>query len=268
MVLTGASGALGRAILRQVSGRPDIAILALYRETPPKMRNANVESAAIALSDKERLTTLLKAFSPTLFIHAAATGMQIPRPDDAILEAINARMPARLAEIVSRIKGCSFLQVSSGLAYKDQGRPLREEDPLETRHPYGASKAEAEKELGALALRTGLPLNIARPFSFTGQGDAGTRFFPSLLRCASEKTPFEMSTGHQVRDHCSVDDVAAGVLAAAHQRGHAGVPQIYNLGSGDTRTLRQLLGRVIEQLGLKVEVRSERDRWRPTSRCL
>ena len=215
----------------------------------------NLRHVVTDLSDGAKVESVLKEFKPTLFIHAAATGMQRPRPDAATLNEVNVRLPMRLAKAVSRLNDCSFLHISSGLAYKDQGRPLREDDPLDTRHVYGASKAQAERELKTFALESGIPLIIVRPFSFTGEGDAGTRLFPSLLRDASMGTPFEMSAGDQVRDHSSVDDIAAGIVAAASLTSKSNALSVYNLGSGDTRSLRDLVQSVIEQLQLKIEVR-------------
>ena len=197
---------------------------------------------------------MLKRFDATAVIHTAATGMQIPRPDAETLTEINVHLPVRLAEVVSQLPDCSFVHVSSGLAYKDQGRPLREEDPLDTKHPYGASKAQAEARLRGLAEQSGVLLTIVRSFSFTGPGDFGTRLFPSLLIHAVEQKRFGMSTGDQVRDHSSVDDIAMGVTAAALQTAASRKPQAFNLGAGDTRTLRELVTSVIDQLGLNIEI--------------
>ena len=254
IILTGASGMLGRAILRQLSEREGTAVLALYRSIPQKSQSAHIKSAVADLSDAAGIDGQLRAFKPTVFIHAAATGMQLPRPSTAELMETNATMPARLAEAVARVGGCSFVHVSSGLAYRDQGRCLREEDPLDTRHPYGASKTEGEKRLRAAAGQWNLPLTILRPFSFTGEGDFGTRLFPSLLRSAFEGNSFPMSAGDQVRDHSSVDDIAVGAIAAALAPAETRAPLVYNLGAGDTRTLRELVTSVIDQLGLKISV--------------
>jgi nucleoside-diphosphate-sugar epimerase len=100
-----------------------------------------------------------------------------------------------------------------------------------------------------------MPLTILRPFSFTGEGDFGSRLFPSLLHSAAERIPFPMSTGDQVRDHASVNDIARGVIATALQSGrepHA--HSIFNLGSGDTRNLRTLVSSVTDELGLEVDI--------------
>jgi CDP-glucose 4,6-dehydratase len=164
-------------------------------------------------------------------------------------------LPAHLAEAVRKISGCHFVHASSGLVYENRDRPAREDDPIGTHHPYGASKVEAEERLRELAVDGQFPLTIVRPFSFTGLGDFGTRLFPSLLRSAIEGVPFQMSAGEQVRDHSSVNDIARGIVAAALQ-GNAETtePQIFNLGSGDTRALRDLVSDVVQQLDLDVNI--------------
>jgi nucleoside-diphosphate-sugar epimerase len=253
---------LGKAILRGLGGRENISVLALYRQPETGsgrgnasfLRAGNITEGTGDLTRAAEIASLLEEFAPTAIIHAAATGMQIPRPDAETLTKINVEMPLRLAEAASHLDRCSFIHVSSGLAYRDQGRPLRENDPLETRHPYGASKAEAEKRLGKLANESRLPITIVRPFSFTGEGDFGTRLFPSLLARAAAGKRFEMSAGDQVRDHSSVDDIAAGVTAAALLPPTIERARIFNLGRGDTRTLRELVTSVIDQLGLNMPV--------------
>ena len=248
---------LGQAILRYLAGREDVVVLALYRSGSGGCRTPSLPFLATATCDlgkDEEVAAVLKDFRPTAVIHAAATGMQIPRPDAKTLTEINVRMAVRLAEVVSRLDRRSFVHVSSGLAYRDQGRPLRETDPLDPKHPYGVSKAQAETELGRVANQAGLPLTIVRPFSFTGEGDFGTRLFPSLLACAAEQKRFDMSAGDQVRDHSSVDDIAAGVTAAALFRPAPRRPEVFNLGAGDTRTLRELVTSVIDQLGLNIDI--------------
>lgn len=255
IVLTGASGMLGFAILRELARRDDVCTLALYRSGPPGKLATNIDNRVINLDDHEELHRTLQAFRPTVFIHAAATGMQTPRADSDAITKINVELPTRLAEAVSQITNCRFVHISSGLAYKDQGRPLRESDPLETPHPYGASKAEAEIRLLAAAQARSFPLTIVRPFSFTGEGDFGTRLFPSLLQSAAEQQLFEMSRGNHVRDHSSVNDIARGVIAAALDPDrNSSASHIFNLGSGDTRRLRELVADVVGQLGLMVDV--------------
>jgi UDP-glucose 4-epimerase len=256
VVVTGASGMLGRAILRELARREDVCALALYRRKAPGACGKNIENRIVDLDQHSQLHRLLQEFRLTAFIHAAATGMQHPYPDASTLMRINIELPALLAKATSDIPDCHFTHISSGLAYKDQGRPLCEDDPLETLHPYGASKVEAEKRLRLLAQDRHILLTIVRPFSFTGQGDFGTRLFPSLLRSAVDRRPFEMSAGDQVRDHSSVNDIARGVIAAALQPlDNTTSIRIFNLGTGDTRPLREMVCSAIDELGLDIDLR-------------
>jgi nucleoside-diphosphate-sugar epimerase len=254
LVLSGASGMLGRAILRHLSGRKDVSVVALHRNNPPPKWADHIEHRVLDFNQAPDLERLLQQFQPSVFIQSAATGMQHPVPQPGVLNEVNVELPVRLAKAVRAIPDCHFVQVSSGLAYADQGRPLREEDPVGTSHPYGASKIEAERGLFHLAETVGLPLTIVRPFSFTGEGDSGTRLFPSLLRSAADRLPFQMSRGDQVRDHASVNDIADGIIAASLRPDRKTTSRIFNLGSGDTRTLRDLVTSITIELGLDVDI--------------
>jgi len=208
IVLTGATGGLGRAILAELQARSDCSVLALMRDSTrlplnfPKLQISQVDFA-----DLKRIEELVQAFQPTAFIHSAATGMQrdsLPSPSE--LRECNVTMSVRLCEVVARISNCRLVFVSSGLAYRDQGRSLREDDPLlmEPKSAYAYSKAEADIEVQKVAAENHVPLVIIRPFSFSGMGDKGTRLFPSLLRAATEERVADLSSGGQVRDHCAV----------------------------------------------------------------
>ena len=127
-----------------------------------------------------------------------------------------------------------------------------ETDPLDALHPYGASKAAAEMLIRSAGNEFGVPLTIIRPFSFTGVGDNRTRLFPSLLRAAAAGVPMNLTSGRQVRDHCSARDIARGIITTLSQPPPPGKAEIYNLGSGNTTRLRDLLEGLVAELGLRV----------------
>jgi len=255
IVLTGATGGLGRAMLGELEARNDCSVLALVRD-PARLKPGapHIQTAGVDFADLKRVEQLIHAFQPTTFIHAAATGMQIPRPAWADMLECNVTLSVRLCELVASIPACRFVFISSGLAYRDQGRPLCEDDPLETQHPYAASKAAADLLLRAVAAGNAGPLTVIRPFSFSGVGDMGTRLFPSLLQAAAQGRPIDLSAGDQVRDHCAVSDIARGVVVAATQPVVRSQTEIFNLGSGQAESLRQLIEHVVGELELKVKL--------------
>lgn len=265
VVLTGASGTLGGNFLRQVQERDDVRVLALLRpESRANIEGPNVEVARLDSFDRIHLERILRQFQPTSVVHCAATGMEFPKTAWFDLIRFNVDLTVNLCECAAAIPGCQFVYVSTGLAYRPQGRPLTEDDTLDTQHPYGASKAAADLLVRSAAAEFDVPLTVLRPFGFTGIGDDRTRLFPSLLRAAATGRTMAMSPGTQVRDHCSAQDIAHGIWRAietgeADQAGETGRSpaahtRIYNLGSGRLDPLCTLLTGVVAELGLDIDL--------------
>lgn len=255
VLLTGASGTLGRNFLDAVEGRPDVIVLAALREgsRTPRLSPA-VEVARIETFDRPNLQALTRAFRPTAVVHCAATGMEFPQTRWFDLIRFNVDVTITLCECAAEIPACQFIFVSTGLAYRAQGRPLVEDDCLDTLHPYGASKAAADLLVRSAAAEFAVPLTVLRPFGFTGPGDDRNRLFPTLLRAAASRQPVALSAGTQVRDHCSARDIAAGIVRAMEVHPGSGA-RVYNLGSGREEPIRTLVEGVRDELDLAVDLR-------------
>lgn len=103
---------------------------------------------------------------------------------------------------------------------------------------YPISKAAATISCLGLARNLGLRLQVLRIFQVFGEGEASTRFWPSLRTAALEGRDFPMSAGVQIRDFIAVEDVASQFLAALDFEGvEAGHPQIRNIGTGKAISL-------------------------------
>ena len=255
IVVTGASGTLGARVLAQFAGRPDVRVLALLREQSRIRESyANVQFQRVDFFNRSTLASLLREFHPDTVIHCAASGVQFPRPQWFDLVRFNIDVSIHLCECVSAIPDCRVIFISTGLAYRETGHPLREKDALDTLHPYGASKAAADMLVRSAASEFGVPLTIFRPFSFTGLSDDGNRLFPCLLRAALEGREFPLSPGEQCRDHCAVDDVAAAITTAALSPWCEPM-RVFNLGSGQAIPLRTLVEDVVAQLGIHVRLK-------------
>lgn len=257
ILLTGASGTLGRNFLELAGNDPSLRILVLLRKESREVTGwSSVEERRLDLLDRGSISEVVAEFQPETIIHAAATGMEFPKTEWFDLIRFNVDFTVSLCEAAARTGTSHFVFISTGLAYKPLERPLTEEDALETLHPYGASKAAADMLVRSAAVEFGLPLTVLRPFSFTGLGDDRTRLFPSILRASSEGVPLHLTPGLQVRDHVSAGDVALGILAAMrHPPAPGQRPEIYNLGGGSTTPVRHLVEEVVQRLGIKVDLR-------------
>lgn len=256
VLITGASGTLGYNVVRHLGvTHPETHVHVLLRTLDETLFGdlPNVDTEQVDMANLAAVARAVEAFQPNAIIHSAASGV---RPSGiGWFEQIHLNVSATVAlfQASCAIADCHFIHVSTGLVYSGQDRPCREHDPIDTLHPYGASKAAADCLLRAGAERLKRHLTVVRPFSFTGLHDGGDRLFPSLLRAAAERKPFPMSAGTQIRDFCAVQDVAEAIVMMLEEGTLPG-RDVFNLGSGKSVSLRGIVGSVCRQLGLEVEL--------------
>jgi nucleoside-diphosphate-sugar epimerase len=256
VLVTGASGTLGYNIVQLLGKRhPETRVHLLLRELHPALFEnlANIACQQLDITNSKELTQAVLDFQPNAIIHCAASGVRPSKIGWFDLIRLNVSASVALFEASCDVEHCHFIHISTGLVYAEQDRPCREGDPIDTLHPYGASKAAADCLLRAGAERLKRHLTVIRPFSFTGLHDGGDRFFPSLLRAAQKGEPFSMSAGTQIRDFCAVQDVAEAVSLILEEGTLPG-RDVFNIGSGQSIALRTIVGSVCRQLGLDIEL--------------
>jgi nucleoside-diphosphate-sugar epimerase len=256
ILLTGASGTLGRNFLELSGNDPNLEILVLLRsESRFHSKYASAREVRVDLWDREGVARIVADFRPATIIHCAATGMEFPKTEWFDLIRFNVDFTVNLCESAAISGGSHFIFIGTGLAYKSIPRPLNENDPLDTRHPYGASKAAADLLVRSAAVEFGLPLTVLRPFSFTGIGDDRSRLFPSILRAASTGVPIELTSGVQSRDHISARDVASAINATIRNVPSPENPKVFNIGGGSSVTVREMVEGVVAELDIPVKLR-------------
>lgn len=256
ILLTGATGTLGYNVLRLLAARADVHVIAPIRGTHPRLRDfpRSVHFIEHELSDAVHTAQIFERARPDVILHCAASGLRPPKGTWFDMMRFNVESTLGLFQMNCRFNHKSrFIYISTGLVYRNQNRALVESDPIEALHPYGASKAAADLMLQAAASEFGRQLTILRPFSFTGRHDGGGRLFPHLLTSSLAGAPVEMTDGLQVRDFCAVNDIARGVVAAV-DREQESLVEKFNLGSGQARTVRDLVERVVAELGLQTNL--------------
>lgn len=151
ILVTGAGGQLGRAILRVAEGEGAQAALAPV---------VGLARARLDISDPAAVRTALRRHGARIVINAAAwTDVDGAERAPATAFAANRDGAAALASACAEA-GIPLLQVSTDHVFDGGGeRPWREQDPLSPLGVYGLSKAAGEAEIRArldahLILRT------------------------------------------------------------------------------------------------------------------
>lgn len=138
---------------------------------------------------------------------------------------------------------------STGAVYGDAPA---DRDSVETDRPnpkgaYAEGKLVAESRILKFAERTGIPASVLRISNAYGSTGADRRqgVVPLLIEMARRDWEF-VRAGNATKDYLHVDDLSSALLAIA---GGALKSGIYNLASGEQRTLQQVIDAVGEIVG-------------------
>ena len=141
-----------------------------------------------------------------------------------------------------------FLQVSTDEVYGsvEQGSST-EEDRLEPRSPYSASKAGGDLLVLSYWTTYRFPVVVTRGSNTYGPNQYPEKFIPLFATNAIDGEPLPLyGDGKQCRDWLSVYDHAAGIQYAFEQ-GEPGT--VYNVGGGNERENITVAERIVTALG-------------------
>jgi nucleoside-diphosphate-sugar epimerase len=238
ILLTGASGVLGRALLAPLAARGTLHAVA--RRIPADA--AGAMWYAVDLLDEGAARALIRDIRPTLLVHAAwyvAHGAFWTAPENAAwVEASDALAAAFAAAGGRRMLGigsCAEYALSDG----EDAAPWSERRRIDPATPYGRAKADLAARLG---LRGGFELAWARLFLLFGPGEHPDRLVPSVARAVAEGREAPLASGRPVRDFASTRFLGQGLAALAASR----VTGAVNVASGEGRAIAdvaRILGR-------------------------
>jgi GDP-4-dehydro-6-deoxy-D-mannose reductase len=150
-----------------------------------------------------------------------------------------------------------MVAVSSGEVYGPPAQlPVGEDAPLRPQNPYAVSKAAADLLAGMYADAHGMPVVRARAFNHAGPGQSDTYVVSSLCRqvaagIRAQASPIRVVTGNPDtrRDFTDVRDVARAYRGLAG----GGEPGPFNVCSGRTASVRELLSELAAQTGAEID---------------
>jgi GDP-4-dehydro-6-deoxy-D-mannose reductase len=248
VLVTGATGPLGRAVIAQMNdvGGYEVIAAARHLDKQPYL------TIPCDVREHAQLEAVLERAKPELVLHLAAT-TSANDFDEAYKTNV---APAQhiLDFILSRRLATRVVLIGSAAEY---GIVLPEENPVaEARvlRPvslYGVSKAW-QTDLIGLYWSRGVDVLCARIFNLWGLGISDRLFAGRLLNQIEEvvekrKTIIELGSLAAVRDYVSID-VAAEQLLSIATFGRSG--EIYHVASGVPVTMRELTMRALAARGL------------------
>jgi dihydroflavonol-4-reductase len=246
VLITGASGFVGSAVLRALGGR-GLRLAALVRPESPRTNLEGVDCEIIE-GDMRHAGDMSRALDGARCLYHVAADYRLWARDPheiirANLEGTRTVMEAALTRKVERIvytSSVATLRAPHVPVAIDETAPLAEGEGIGA---YKESKVVAERLVERLIAEHGLPAVIVMPSTPIGPRDVKpTPTGRIVIEAAMGRIPAFVDTGLNL---AHVDDVAAGHLAAMN-RGRLG--ERYILGGQDV-SLREMLGAIAELVG-------------------
>ncbi|MFB6172207.1 MAG: NAD-dependent epimerase/dehydratase family protein [Haloarculaceae archaeon] len=252
VLVTGGAGFIGSNLANRLAADNEVvAVDDLYLGTPANVDDA-VEFVEASVLDDDLPTDVDVVF------HLAALSSYAMHEDDPVAGArVNVEGFVNTVD-QARQDGCdTVVYASTSSIYGDRTEPSPEGLSVEARTGYEASKLARERYGEYFAHHYGLSMAGMRFFSvyqgFGGAEEHKGEYANLIAQFADDVSrgdaPVIYGDGTQTRDFTHVDDVARGLeLAADHE-----LTGIYNLGTGESHSLNELVARLNDLLGTDVE---------------
>lgn len=221
------------------------------------------------LMQANEVEKLIGQIQPDIIVNLAAissvgASWNMPQTTMAInvIGALNIMEAARKSEQKPRI-----LFVGSSEEYVISEDPLDENTQLNANNPYGISKVTQEQFAKLYREQYGLKIYCVRPFNHTGIGQRDSFVLPSFCKQVAEIDKSGKDGKIQVgnlkvkRDFSHVKDVVRAYRMIVESDN---CNQIYNVGSGNSYSLEDMLTYIIGLSDQNIEIEVDQNRIRPT----
>jgi GDP-4-dehydro-6-deoxy-D-mannose reductase len=229
---------------------------------------------SLDVTDASQVISILEATRPSHVVNLA--GLAAPadarRHEDAAWQ-IHVHSAVGLGRaIATYCPEAWLLHVGSGLCYGRtalHGRPVKETEALEPLDPYGVTKAAGDLAIGSL-VSEGVKSVRLRPFNHTGAGQSLSFAVPTFasqiasIEAGDQEPVLTVGNLNAARDFLHVADVTAAYAAVIRKTDNLVPGSVLNVASGKPVSMRDLLGRLLGMSDVKIEVRMDPARQRPS----
>ena len=209
------------------------------------------------ITDAPALEAEVLTTDPDWVIHFAGISFVASKDDEAFYK-VHALGSSNLLASLSKLrkKPVKVLLASSATVYGNSNVAHASEDQqLNPIDHYAMSKVAMEEMAKTFMDR--LPIIIARPFNYTGPGQKGNFLIPKLIAHFTQKNAsIELGNLNVEREFNDINMICEAYLNLLQY----GTPaETYNVGSGNARSLKQVINTLIQMTGHAIEVKVNPD---------
>lgn len=211
------------------------------------MRDAGVRLHPLDARDYHTLSRVVGAFEPHVIVHLAAVAHAGRSNKDPFSTFDHSLRTLENALDQARGHVDHFIYLSSSMVYGNfLADEVDETHPLEPIGIYGALKLSGEKIVIAYNQVFDLPYTIVRPSALYGPRCVSRRVGQVFIENALRGEPLRVEgDGDERLDFTYVDDLVSGIEQIIQSE--ASKNQTFNLTYGSSRSIKELVGLVVER---------------------
>ncbi|WP_055127299.1 UDP-glucose 4-epimerase family protein [Pseudomonas mediterranea] len=257
ILITGANGFVGSALIRQLSSYPAQQLVALVRRSDVFLPS----QAVVSVLPDDGLITSATMEGVNVVVHCAArVHMMNDRSVDALADfrKVNVDFTLDLAHKAAMAGARRFIFISSIKVNGEgtlPGHPYKADDVPAPGDPYGVSKMEAEQGLKRLAEKHGIEIVIIRPVLVYGPGVKAN--FHSMMKWLSRGIPLPLGSIQNKRSLVSLGNLVDLIIVCLDHNKAAN--QTFMVSDGEDVSTTELLirmGKALEKPALLMSVPS------------
>lgn len=154
-----------------------------------------------------------------------------------------------------RKKGAALTFISSFVYGSDLKLPVSESHKIEPANPYAHSKYLAEQLCEFYHKNFGVKVSIIRPFNIYGPGQKESFLVPHIIQQAKYASEIRVKTLDPKRDMVFLDDLVNALLLTIPLKD---VFAIFNIGSGYSLSVREIIETIQRVMGTNKPIESEK----------
>lgn len=148
-----------------------------------------------------------------------------------------------------RLSNAKMIYFSSYMYGTPQYQPIDENHPISAYNPYAQTKLICENLCEGYHRDFKVPIIIFRPFNIYGKGQNPDFLIPTIINQA-KSGKIIIKDDRPKRDYIHVTDIVNAVLKATETINNTKGLQIFNLGSGESHSVKEIID-IVRQLSEK-----------------
>lgn len=249
VLLTGATGFVGRGLLERISALPNLELVAALRRPISGLPEFVTSLQVSGLSPDTDWQEGLKGIGAVIHSAARVHVMHDTSSDPlAEFRKVNVEGTLSLARQAAASGVRRFIFISS-IKVNGEGTPMGvpylADAPAAPTDPYGISKLEAEQGLRLLAAETGMEVVIIRPTLVYGPGVKAN--FLNMMRWLHKGVPLPFGAIYNKRSLVALDNLVDLIVTCIDHS--AAANQTFLVSDGEDLSTTELLSRMAKALG-------------------